>query len=318
MAQLHPVRFGIQTGQQNLGWQELRALWSSADSWGYDSLWLYDHFYPIFTDPNGACHEGWTLLSALAQATRRARIGHLVTGNSYRNPCLLAKMAVTVDHVCDGRLNLGLGAGWFQLEHESFGIEFKPIGARLGALEEACRIVKGMLRGERVSLDGRHYRVRDAHAVPGPVQVGGPPLMIGGAGRKVLLRIVAEHADMWNYFGAPADMKELIDVIRSHGDRAGRDTDAIEKSVAMPLCYSLDEDRQLAACQMLAHAYGLTPEKARGRMMIGGRDECLDKVAAYRAIGITHFVFMCFAPVFSDELQAFAEEVAPQARAMAG
>jgi len=308
------TRFGIQTGQQNMSWRELLDLWVAADSWGYDSLWLFDHFYPIFTDPTGPCHEGWTLLSALAHATRLARVGHLVTGNTYRNPCLLAKMAVSVDHVAAGRLNLGLGAGWFQLEHDSFGFAYPPVPERLRALDESCRIVKKMMRGEAVTFEGRHYRVHEARAVPAPVQAGGPPLMIGGAGRKVLLRIVAEHADMWNYFGTPSQMKELVDVIRSHGDRIGRDTDQIEKSVAMPLCYSTNEDRQAVVCQMLAHTYALSPEQARERIMIGTRDECLEKIEAYRAVGVTHFIFMSFAPIFADELQAFAEEVAPAAR----
>lgn len=308
------VRFGIQTAQQNLPWKDLHDVWVAADSWGYDSLWLFDHFYPIFADPTGPCHEGWTMLAALAHSTRLARIGHLVTGNTYRNPCLLAKMAATVDHISAGRLNLGIGAGWFELEHRSFGIEYPPIAKRLAALDESCRILKGMLRGEAVTLDGAHYRVDEARAVPAPVQAGGPPIMIGGAGRKVLLRIVAEHADMWNYFGTPSQMKELIDVIRAHGDRLGRDADEIEKSVALPLCYSTNADRQAAVCQALARAYGLPAEQARERIMIGSRDECLDQIARYRDAGVTHFIFMSFGAIVLDELQAFAEEVAPAAR----
>lgn len=314
MSTPHPLRFGIQTGQQNLSWPDLLKLWVAADDWGYDSLWLFDHFYPIFSDPDGPCHEGWTALSALAHATRRARVGHLVTSNSYRNPCLLAKMAVTLDHIASGRANLGLGAGWFEPEHKSFGIEFKSVGARLAALDEACRILKGMWRGEKVTHKGTHYRTQDALAVPGPVQAGGPPLMIGGSGRNVLLRIVAEHADMWNYFGSPSDMRVLVDVIRGHGDRVRRDTDAIEKSVALPLCYSGDEAKQAAACQALARMYGVSPEEARGRIMIGSKDECLAKVDAYRSVGITHFIFMAFAPIAADQLQAFVEEVVPAAR----
>jgi alkanesulfonate monooxygenase SsuD/methylene tetrahydromethanopterin reductase-like flavin-dependent oxidoreductase (luciferase family) len=311
-----PIRFGIQTGQQNVSWRELHDVWVAADSWGYDSLWLFDHFYPIFSDPDGPCHEGWTMLSALAHATRLARVGHLVTGNSYRNPALLAKMAVTVDHISAGRLNLGLGAGWFQREYDSFGYDFAPIGARLAALDESCRILRAMFRGEKVSLDGRQVRLRDARAEPAPVQDGGPPLMIGGAGRNVLLRIVAEHADMWNSFGTPAQMKDLIDVIHAHGERARRDADVIEKSVAMPLCYSSDESRQRAVCATLSRMYGISDEQARERIMLGSRDECLEKVDAYRAAGVTHFIFMCFTPIAADELQAFAEEVAPAARRM--
>jgi len=145
----HPIRFGIQTGQQSVEWSQLLDLWRKADDWGYDSLWAFDHFYPIFVDPQGPCLEGWTLVSALAQATRRARVGHLVTGNTYRNPCVLAKMAATVDHVSGGRLNLGIGAGWFEIEHKSFGIDFKTVGGRLGALDEACQIIRGMFTRRR-------------------------------------------------------------------------------------------------------------------------------------------------------------------------
>ena len=308
------VRFGIQTAQQNLSWREILDVWTAADSWGYDSLWLFDHFYPIFSDPAGPCHEGWTMLAALAHSTRLARVGHLVTGNTYRNPCVLAKMAVTVDHISAGRLNLGIGAGWFELEHNSFGIEYPPIAPRLRALDESCRIIRRMMRGESVTFEGRHYRVTDAHAEPRPVQDGGPPIMIGGAGRRVLLRIVAEHADMWNSFGSPAMMKELVDVIRGHGDRIGRDTDAIEKSVALPLCYSTNQERQSSACRALARMYGTSESEARERMMIGTMDQCLETIDRYRSVGVTHFIFLNLGPLLLDELQAFAEEVAPAAR----
>ncbi|HYC01053.1 MAG TPA: TIGR03560 family F420-dependent LLM class oxidoreductase [Candidatus Limnocylindrales bacterium] len=315
MSTRHPFRIGIQTGQQNYTWSQLSELWQKFDRWGYDSLWNFDHFYPIFTDPTGPCLEGWTTLTALSQVAPTARIGHLVNGNSYRNPCLLAKMAVSLDHISNGRLNLGIGAGWFEHEHRSLGFEFKPVRERLEALDEACRIIKGMMRGDSVTLEGKHYTVRDAMAVPGPVQAGGPPIMIGGAGRNVLLRIVAQWADMWNYFGSPADMADLVGVIRRHADKIGRDSDEIEKTVAMPLCYSVDADRQATVCQMLAHTYQMSPEQARGRIMIGSRDECLERIDEYRKIGISHFIFMQFGPVFEDEVQAFAEEVAPAARA---
>src|SRR6476659_3496314 len=129
----HPIRFGIQTGQQNVTWDDMVSLWQKADGWGYDTLWNFDHFYPIFTSPDGPCFEGWTTLAALAHATKRARIGTMVNGNTYRNPCLTAKMAATLDHVSHGRLNLGIGAGWFELEHNAFGIDFKTVPLRLRA-----------------------------------------------------------------------------------------------------------------------------------------------------------------------------------------
>ena len=158
----HPIRFGIQTGQQYVAWNDLLDLWRKADAWGYDSLWNFDHFYPIFADPNGPCLEAWTTLSALAQATTRARIGTLVNGNTYRNPCVLAKMAASLDHISGGRLNLGIGAGWFELEHRAFDIDFKTVPQRLRALDEACKILKGMFSGEKFSFDGKHYRIADA------------------------------------------------------------------------------------------------------------------------------------------------------------
>ncbi len=313
----HPIRFGIQTGQQSIEWARMLDLWKKADEWGYDSLWNFDHFFPIFADPSGPCFEGWTTLSALGQATRRARIGHLVNGITYRNPCVLAKMAATLDHITAGRLNLGLGSGWFELEHRAFGIDFKTIPGRLQALDEACRIVKGMFRGEKFSFEGRHFRVTDAIGQPRPLQDPHPPIMIGGSGEKVLLKIVARHADQWNAFGGPERMSELIEIIRRHGDTVGRDTDAIEKTVMIPLCYAASPERESAVTAMVAGMQQCSPEEARKRAMIGSKQECLDTVGRYVAAGVTHFIFMLFPPILDEEIQAFAEEVAPLARSQA-
>src|SRR5947199_4335255 len=177
----HPIRFGIQTAQQGIEWGQMRDLWQKADAWGYDSLWGFDHFYPVFVDPEGPCFEGWTVLSALAQATSRARIGLLVSGNSYRHPCVTAKMAATLDHVSGGRLNLGIGAGWFELEHRSFGIDFKTVPQRAQALDESLQIIKGMFTEPKTSLDGRHYKVTDAVCNPKPLSKP-LPIMVGGQG----------------------------------------------------------------------------------------------------------------------------------------
>ena len=311
----HPIRFGIQTSQQNVEWSSMLDLWQKAEAWGYDSLWNFDHFYPIFVDPNGPCLEGWTTLAALGQATSRVRIGHLVNGNTYRNPCVLAKMAATLDHVTNGRLNLGIGAGWFELEHNAFGLDFKTVRGRLDALDEACRILKGMFTGEPFSLKGKHYTVDNARGLPVPVQKPHPPIMIGGSGEKILLRIVAEHADMWNTSGDADRLAHLVDVIRRHGDAVGRDTGQIEKTVMMPMCYGGGGEREKFMTQLIAGMQQCTPDEARRRIMMGSKDECLETVARYGKAGVTHFIFMAFQPVFPDELQAFAEDVAPAARA---
>jgi F420-dependent oxidoreductase-like protein len=312
--QPHPIRFGLQTGQQSVQWSEMLDLWRKADAWGYDSLWNFDHFYPIFVDPEGPCFEGWTTLSALAQATSRARIGHMVNGNTYRHPCILAKMAATLDHISNGRLNLGIGAGWFELEHRSFGIDFKSVRGRLDALDEACQIIRGMFTQPKTSFTGTHYAVTDAMCLPRPVQQPHPPIMIGGSGKQVLLKLVATHADMWNSSGSAEHMRDLIGVIRRHGEAVGRDTDAIEKTVLMPMCYKAAAPREEFMCNLVANMRQVTPAEARLQIMIGDKQECLDTVGRYARAGVTHFIFMIFAPYFVDEVQGFAEDVLADAK----
>jgi F420-dependent oxidoreductase-like protein len=310
----HPIRFGIQTGQQGVEWGTLLSLWQKVDAWGYDSLWNFDHFYPIFVDPEGPCLEGWTTLAALAQATRRVRVGTMVSGNTYRHPCLTAKMAATLDHVSGGRFNLGIGAGWFEREHQDFGIDFKTVPLRLEALGESLKIIRGMLTEPRTTLHGKHYHVTDALGFPKPVQQPHPPIMIGGTGQRVLLRLVAQHADMWNASADADGMRALIEVITRHGERVRRDPTRIEKTVLMPLCYRATPEREEFVCRLMASMRQKTPEQARGQVMIGQKQECLDTIERYTRAGVTHFIFMTFVPYFEDEIQGFAEEVIPAVR----
>ena len=312
----YPIRFGVQTGQQNTTWEALRDFWSKADGWGYDSLWVFDHFYPIFSpDPAGPCLEGWTLLSALSQNTKRARIGALVNGNTYRNPCLVAKMSATLDHASGGRFNLGIGAGWFELEHQSMGFDFKTVGGRLQALDESCQIIKSMFANDKTTLKGKHFNVVDAVCNPKPVQKH-VPMMIGGHGEKTLLKLVAKHADMWNMTNADAiEMKRLIGVIERHGGTVGRNTDEIEKTLMLALCYKAPKQREETLTSIISMMAQTTPEKARDRIIIGSKQECVDKIEGFIKAGVTHFIFM-HSPPLSDEndFQAFAEEVMPAFR----
>jgi F420-dependent oxidoreductase-like protein len=311
----HPIRFGIQTAQQQTQWGELRGLWQKADVWGYDSLWVFDHFYPIMgVDPAGPCMEGWTALAALSQQTARARIGALVNGNTYRNPCIVAKMAATLDHLSAGRFMLGIGAGWYELEHQSFGVDFKTVSGRLRALDEACQIIKGMFTRDKVTFEGRHYHVVDAVCSPKPLQKPHPPFMVAGTGEKVLLRIVAKYADLWNSGGSAEHMGHLTAVLRSHCDAIGRDCDEIEKTVITSLCYRAGAEREAAAMARAAAMSRGTPQEARKNIFIGGADECLETVERYRRVGVTHFIFSMTPPYHEDEVQAFAEEVIPRAR----
>jgi F420-dependent oxidoreductase-like protein len=310
----HPIRFGIQTGQQNVAWADMLDLWKKADAWGYDSLWNFDHFYPIFTDPEGPCFEAWTTLSALAQATSRARIGCMVNGNTYRHPCVTAKMAATLDHVSGGRLNLGIGAGWFELEHKTFGIDFKTVPGRLAALDEALRIIRGMFTQPKTTVHGRHYSVTDAMASPKPVQQPHPPIMIGGQGEKVLLRIVAEHADIWNNLGwAHRQLAEKAAVLRRHCDAVKRDFAAIEISQQTVAAIAADEAAARAATAEICREL---PFLAGGDDLIiaGTPDECIERVERTRRMGATTLLLSFGRNPSLEMLELFAEKVIPAFR----
>jgi alkanesulfonate monooxygenase SsuD/methylene tetrahydromethanopterin reductase-like flavin-dependent oxidoreductase (luciferase family) len=185
-------------------------------------------------------------------------------------------MTATLDHVSGGRLILGLGAGWFELEHRSLGFEFKTAPQRLQALDEACRIIKSMFTHDKTTFHGKHYAITEAICSPKPIQTPHPPLMIAGQGERVLLRIVAEHADSWNTYASPERMRPLIDIMRRHGDKVGRNIDEIEKPVAIPLCYRASRDGEDLATSMAAALGRTSPDEARKQMMISGPQQCLD------------------------------------------
>lgn len=206
---------GIQLHPQATSLDDLRAAARAADVMGADSIWIWDHFFPLYGDADAAHFECYTTLAALAVETGNARLGALVTCNSYRNPNLLADMARTIDHLSGGRFVLGLGSGWFERDYDEYGYEFGSAIGRLRALERDLPIVKSRLASLR----------------PGPV--GPMPIMIGGGGRKVTLRIVAEQADAWNTFGSPEEFAEVNGVLDDWCAEVGRDPTTIERTVAI-------------------------------------------------------------------------------------
>jgi F420-dependent oxidoreductase-like protein len=227
------MRFAFKTAPQNTDWADMLALWQAADDIDlFESGWTFDHFYPIFSDPTGPCLEGWVTLTALAQATRRLRLGTLVTGNVYRHPAVLANMAATLDIVSGGRLELGLGAGWNEEECTAYGIELPPLRERFDRFDEACEIVISLLSNEVTDFPGQHYQLTAARCEPKPVQRPHPPLCIGGVGERRTLRTVARLAQHWNLpGGGPEVFKQKRDVLLAHCADVGRDPAEIMTSV---------------------------------------------------------------------------------------
>lgn len=227
------LSFGIKTAPQSTTYQDMLRVWQEADAEPLiEHAWLFDHFFPINGDPTGPCLEGWTVLSAFAAATQRVRLGLMVTGNTYRHPAVLAKIAATVDVISNGRLDFGIGAGWNELEHESFGIPLYKPGERLRRLGEACELIKRMWTEEAATFEGQYYQIKNAYCNPKPVQKPYPPFVIGGGGEKLTLRIVAQYASIWNMAGGtPEDLRHKNAVLDEHCAAIGRDPHEIQRSI---------------------------------------------------------------------------------------
>ncbi len=283
-------RFGLCT-DQNLTWEQTLERWRLFERLGFDSAWDCDHYVQP-SRPHGPYLEGWTLLAALAARTERLRIGVLVSCNTFRHPALLAKEAVTVDHVSGGRLELGLGAGWYRPEHEMYGIDFPPPGELVGRFREAVEIVDGLLRGEVLTYDGRYYRLREAEFRPGPVQRPRPPLTLGAHGPR-MLRIVARHADAWNSHGTLEEIRARNETLDEACAEIGRDPREIVRSLY----------------HWAAHA-DTDPWSSV--------DAFRDVVGRYAEVGIEEFILDHPRDDQLDVLERVAAEALPALRAAAG
>ncbi len=227
------MRFAFKTANQNTTWADILAVWREADDIElFESGWIFDHFYPIVGDPSGPCVEGWTALAALAQATRRLRLGTLVTGIHYRHPAVLANMAATIDIISGGRLELGIGAGWNELESGAYGIELGSRRERSDRFEEACEVLVSLLSQDKTTFSGKYYQLTEAYNEPKGPQRPHPPICIGGSGEQRTLRTTARFAQHWNWTGGgtPADFAHKRDVLYGHCADIGRDPKEITLS----------------------------------------------------------------------------------------
>ena len=262
----------------------------AAEETGFDSVWVMDHFYQL--PPLGGAErpmlESYATLSAIAARTSRVRLGALVTGVTYRNPAMLAKIVTTLDVISKGRAILGIGAAWHDVEHEAFGFSFPPAGERLSRLEEAVQICRAMFTEEAPSFEGRYYRVKEVRNLPRPIQPGGPPLMIGGGGERRTLRIVAQHADMCNVFGDPAGIRHKLEILRGHCKDVGRDFSEITPSRLATLIITDSEEQTTAMRDMLAAAAGVAAVQG---FNVGTEKEIIAQVEELLEAGMEYFIF---------------------------
>ena len=265
----------------------------AAEAAGFDRVLVMDHFYqlPGLGTPDEPMMECYALLSALAQHTKAVRLSSLVTGNTYRNPTLLAKTVTALDIVSGGRATLGIGAGWFALEHESLGYEFGTFTDRFEKLEEALRIIIPMLRGEKVTLEGKHYSVKDAMNFPAPVSR--IPVMIGGSGEKKTLRMVAQYADESNLTArTPEEVARKLDVLAEHCARLGRDRSQITVSKQQMVCVAPTMEEAHADLLAIAAVKGWNNdivEMLKSMIVYGDPDTVGEKLAEFVAVGVDGF-----------------------------
>jgi alkanesulfonate monooxygenase SsuD/methylene tetrahydromethanopterin reductase-like flavin-dependent oxidoreductase (luciferase family) len=263
MAESAPkVRFGIRSSQNHRTWQEIRRNFQAADAWGLESAWVFDHMIPLSDPRTGPNLEGWTLLAGLAEATEHILLGTMVTGITYRNPGLLLKEAVTVDHISNGRALLGVGAAWFEGEHEMFDFEFPGPGTRVSMLKEALEMFELLEKEEWSSYEGKHYQLRNAPFFPKAIQTkdGHPhiPVVIGGSGDR-MLRIIARHADWWdNNFPSDDDYRERVSKLEAACQKIGRDPQEIRRSTTVPADFSARSESDQRSRLNELRALGIT------------------------------------------------------------
>ena len=301
------MRFGAAFWVQRTGWPDLRDAVLAAEAAGFDDVWVDDHLLADEGDWPDPKLEGWTTLAALAAVTSRARLGHMVSANTLRNPGLVAKMATTVDHVSGGRAILGMGAGWFEREHAAFGFDFGAgMGERLDRLVEAVPLLRALLDGEEVTHEGRFYRFDHAVCAPRPVQAR-LPILIGGAGPRKTIPLIARWADMWNLYGSPVQVAAADGLLRAACEAAGRDEGEIERTVNLNVV--IRPTREAAERAWAGWFDEHRPKGGDGTLDgAGSVADVAAALAAYREVGFTHPV-MVFRPPWDLETMARLHEL---------
>ena len=308
------TRLGILLWSQATDWDEFERAAIKIDELGYDHLWTWDHLHAIFGDPYQPIFEGYTTLAAWAKVTKRARLGLLVGANTFRNPALVAKQAVTLDHISDGRAILGIGGAWFETEHTEFGLDFgHSPGERLSWMDEAASAMRSLLAGETVTSppDGR-YDLKGLRIQPLPVQ-DRLPIMIGGGGEKKTLRSVAKYADMWNGMGATETLARKVNVLREHCEAVGRDSAEIELTCGCkPIIRSTEaEARRLWEAQMEHNRTPMADVEDDATFWVGTPEQVAKEMIDRKALGFDTFIAELAAPFDDETIERWMTEVKP-------
>ena len=309
------LRLGAHVGQQNMSMDKMRTTWRLLDE-HLDWISAWDHLYEAPPAGGTVDHfEALTVLGALASETERARIGCLVFYVGYRSPGVLAKAATTLDHLSNGRFELGLGAGWHAQEAAAFGYDFPSVGTRLDMLDEATTIIRSLLTTDRTTFIGKHFRVEDASCLPSPVQQR-LPIWIGGAGEKKTLRLVARHADGWNIaYVNPPEFARLSAVLDGWCEMEGRDPSAVKRGVNLSFNLASTTAGATAMREQLERQWGPAFGRIAGGALLGTPDDAVARIVEYVEAGADDINIALRAPWDDDVLRAYLDEVVPAVRA---
>ncbi|MFL5685504.1 MAG: TIGR03560 family F420-dependent LLM class oxidoreductase [Chloroflexota bacterium] len=306
------MRFGAAFWIQRTDWPGLREACVAAERAGWDTIWLDDHLLSDEASPDDPKLEGWASLHAVASVTSRARLGLLVSSTTFRNPGVIAKLATTLDHVSGGRAVLGLGGGWFDREHEAFGIDFgSGFGERLDRLDEATMLIRRLLDGERLTHRGQFFEMKDALCEPRPVQTR-LPILIGGSGKTKTLRTTARYADIWNAYGSPERFEELGDVLEERCAEVGRDPGTIERTVTTHTVLRDTSDSAMKVWQDQARVHDLEGKLGsdgsdRGLSFGGPPAAFADLARRYAAAGIDEVIVVFRTPFDTETMERIGE-----------
>ena len=292
------VKFGVHTGLQHTTYDDLKPMWRRIDELGFDWISIWDHFYGATGKPDdAACYEAVAMHAALAAETKRVRVASLVYSVGYRHPAVLAKMITAIDHISGGRADLGLGAGWAEVEYKAYGMEFPAVGVRMSQLEEAAQCVRGLLHDDVTSFSGKWFSLDNARNEPRPIQKK-IPVWIGGGGEKRTLNIAAKYADGWNVpFISPEAFAHKSGVLTEHCENVGRNPADVVRTVNVGIAWTEDS---------LKAQFGLLAEGVRHGVLTGSDEQVIDRIGQYADQGAQQINLALRAPFDRDALERFA------------